>query len=192
MDSDDSKPREFGRYSLEALKSLWVMSKDSPLQISKSLRIPLDKLQELAKQNGWESLRDVERDRFMELLSKSVGDTIKNGLDVELKLHFIQMMQIEDQIEWIMEYYSKYGDLFLRSGKDEQILLDSYNQPMPLRIPNSSYDIAKRKGNIELILNLQKVWRQFEEFKAAEEDKKGIKSANEFAYLLEEKNDTNE
>lgn len=144
-------------YTIEALRTLYVVSNDTAVKFANRHNIELPRIERLIEDGKWDDLRASNADNALNTMQSLVRDHLEDALEIEIELQVLQNLQVKAQIKELAKYYETHGDLFARNANTGEIIKDGTGQPILLTMPTGTYDISKRKGSIELMQGIKKL-----------------------------------
>ena len=136
---------------------MYVTSKEDARQFALRYDLSVSQVRKAIEEGEWDKERfDNIREAKKKLYSR-IDKQVEIQAELELKLQALEIIKIEQQVDFLMEHYAKYGDLFVRNPKTGIVELTLKGQPKVLDIPTSVQDVLKRKNMTELMQGYKKI-----------------------------------
>lgn len=126
-------------------------------EFARRLRLPVSEFRRYVTEGEWEEARADNVKESRKKIYNRMNKQVEIQAELELKIQQLEIIKIEQEVNFLLEYYSRYGDLFVRNIKTGEIEYTTKGQPKTLEIPASVQDILKRKNMTEYMQGLQKI-----------------------------------
>lgn len=163
-------------YTLDVLYDLFTTCKDDLSQFASRYKLKLSELRRFAEAQKWEEDRINLKKSSRQQLLKRIDKSAKIQAELELKIQALEAIKMEQQVEFLMQYYAQHGDLYVRNPQTGDVMYDNSGQPKMMQVPTSSNDVQKRKGLAELLQGYKKILKLQE----LEQPSNGNETAIEF------------
>lgn len=128
-------------YPVDFVREYFVNTDKSVEELAIQLNLPTEVVEHHARQ-GMQSWYALKHEKLAERLAHFLNVNIDNLTETHSLLedgHFLKIVQLKSQQEYLKGYYLKNGHLF-RIEEDGEISKDSYGLPIPLPLPDSPKD----------------------------------------------------
>lgn len=171
MDSDDSNSSvltkgpsgQYMQIGVEHIKSAYIVEGASASDLSIKFHLPVQMIERIISDNKLDKLRAAHIKHGLGQLQSMQLVQAEKLMNIETQFKKIRIIQLEKSLEDYMAYYSMHGHFYKVHPITGEILKDTNNIPIQIKIPNVSHEISQLKESVSLSEGLKQLLGQIDE-----------------------------
>lgn len=163
-DNDDSKRSiivstgtELTVVGVEQIKNAYICDGSSAAELAAKFHLPVVTVEKIISDNKLDVLRAAHIKHGLAQLQSIQLVQAEKLMNLENQFKKIRIIQIEKQLQDYMAYYSKYGHFYKVHPINGEILRDTNNIPIQIKLPNLSHEITQLKESFSLSEGLKQM-----------------------------------
>lgn len=148
---------EFALVSLDTIKNMYITEGLTSEEIAKTFSVSPSFIANIIETNGLEALKAKAIKSAMQKVQDIQINQAKKVMDIENGFKKLRLIQLENELNDYMVYFSTHGDFYRRNSTTGEILTDIDGFPIQLQVPNVAREINQLKESIKLSEGLKTV-----------------------------------
>mgnify|MGYP003641030770 CR=1 FL=1 len=149
--------------SLDIIKSMYIASGMNPDEIALQTCQPLEKIQEIINTHDLVELRKAY---IIEGISKIQSTQLQQShklMDIENDFKKLRIIQLENELENYLAYFARWQDFYKRHPVTGDILKNSDNIPMQIKLPNVAKELSQLKESVTMSEGVRQLLHRLDE-----------------------------
>lgn len=142
---------------VEHIKNAYICDGSSAAELAARFHLPVATVERMITDNKLDVLRAAHIKNGLAQLQSIQLVQAEKLMNLENQFKKIRIIQIEKQLNDYMVYYSKYGHFYKVHPLTGDILKDTNNIPIQIKIPNLSHEITQLKESFSLSEGLKQM-----------------------------------
>lgn len=148
---------------VEHIKSAYIVEGCSPADLAVKFHLPVQIIEKIISDNKLDKLRAAHIKHGLAQLQSMQLVQAEKLMDIETQFKKIRIIQLEKSLEDYMAYYSMHGHFYKVHPITGEILKDTNNIPIQIKIPNVSHEISQLKESVSLSEGLKQLLGQIDD-----------------------------
>jgi hypothetical protein len=161
---------------VEHIKSAYIVEGLSAGDLAAKFHLPVVTIEKIISDNKLDVLRASHIKHGLSQLQNIQLVQAEKLMNLENQFKRIRIIQLEKTLEDYMAYYSKYGHFYKVHPITGEILKDTNNIPIQIKIPNVSSEIAQLKESVSLSEGLKQMLNHIDQIINTPKDVENLNS----------------
>lgn len=136
--------------SLDVIKSSYIAEGLTAEEMCERFALAPEKALEIITEGNLKQLRKNYAKKGIQALQEKQLNQAQRLLEIEAKFKQLRVVQLESQLEDYLAYYARHGSLHKFHPITGEVLLDTDEIPLQLRIPSIIRELEQLKGSLTL------------------------------------------
>lgn len=148
---------------VEHIKSAYIVEGCSVSDLATRFHLPVSAMEKIVQDNSLDKLRAAHIKHGLAALQSIQLVQAEKLMNLESQFKRIRIIQLEKTLEDYMAYYSKHGHFYKVHPITFDILKDTNNIPIQIKIPNVGQEIMQLKESVSLSEGLKQLLGQIDD-----------------------------
>lgn len=165
---------QYLQIGVEHIKAAYIVEGSSAADLAVKFHLPVQIVEQIISDNKLDKLRAAHIKHGLSQLQSMQLVQAEKLMNIETQFKKIRIIQLEKSLEDYMAYYSMHGHFYKVHPVSGEILKDTNNIPIQIKIPNVSHEISQLKESVSLSEGLKQLLGQIDDIINKPKDQENI------------------